>query len=193
MIVAFARKIRGLSAERQEQILQEKGYKKIYVDGREAEDFDAAKRALRKGEALGIVVGHVLGDYQRDIYDAAEALFDEGKGIHEVSTDRTAFGHGNLIIPDAYARLRGLQSAGSKKEMQRRGSEGGKKSARVRRKGRMPKAMAEKIWFDRTLDTDEAVRQINSHPDYPGTWGRTTLFDKLGGRGVTPGPKPKSK
>ena len=148
MRTGYVRQFRRWPCDKQIAYLLEKGVprKHIYVEGSGAETLAAAIRATRKGEYLEVVALRAFGDSLRKIRKAYEQLLAKGAGVIEATTDRKSSDFGIPLYHDAHRALHGEASAGSKAEMSRRGSKGGKLAAAKHELKRMPASQARQIW-----------------------------------------------
>lgn len=187
MLRGYVRSSKAYSASRQLAVLRAAGIpdRVIYVD-----EFVGALRSLRKGDALAIAGFRTLGDSKKEIIAALDKIHDKGFYAVDAATGRRSDRRdGPKLMAEAAAELSNERRGGDIGKLARMGAEA---SARVRANARLPLAICEKFWFDKTLNNIEVMERINSFPGYTKPWGPSSLYRKLGAREVVAGRPPKA-
>lgn len=155
--------------------------------------------SIRAGDFLWIADTTVLADGRRDYMHALKILTDKKVAVREGRTGRVSLPphSGQFMALDASKRWSSANKGFGDLTPEEAGELGGKKTARHRRKLKLPKAEAAHIWFDKSrahLKTDEIVAKINEvgrDKGFRAEWSVASLYRAFKGRGVYAGPKVK--
>lgn len=143
------------------------------------EAFPEPDWGLRSGEGLAVLRAADLGLDRRTIPAAVQWVQDQGAEVIEFPSMREA-GAGVAMLADALRYLHGAARGMTPEEAQAKA----KVREQVRRKGRMPKVQALKIWRSaRYRKFEDALAKM------PG-WSKRTAYDELGPRNTGSG-RPK--
>lgn len=182
MMRGLIRDTKTFPASRQEKILADAGVKAIYRD-----DFEGCLKSLRKGDTMAVSGLRALAGNRRGIVARLDEVHDKGNAVIDAATLRRSDGrHGPNLMAEAIADLAN-EKRGPGDSAAENGSKGGKKSARSKRQGRMPKTTASAYWLDRSLTNTQALERMNADPNYPREWTVVTAYRNLGRRGALAG------
>lgn len=168
--------------EREETILIRAGMspRYVYLEGRESETLSEAIRALRSGGLVAVVGGlRAFGDKRGAIMASLAEVHNRGGVVLDIDTGLRSDRNGAEMLDGALRKITGQSRMppGKAEAM-------AAKSARVRRKGRMPKREALVFWRDPALTARQAIELMTG-------WQLRTAYDHLGSRGLPSGRLPK--
>lgn len=182
MLRGFVRENRSFPVSKQKAVLIAAGVpeRAIYEN-----ELAAAIKSLRKDDMLAVAGLRSLGTSRREIISALDKVHNAGKCVIDAATGRKSDGRYAVnLMAEAVSDLANERRGENLKSIARLGAAA---SAKVRTAGRMPLDMASIFWFDKRLRNNEAVEQINGHPDYRKPYSPGTLYRKLGPREVVAG------
>lgn len=180
MRIAYVNPFRRWPEEKQIEFHEQNGVKKIYVEGRGPENFEAARRALRKGDALEVVSLRCLGTGRNAIRASYAAIRERGASVFISPTGGVVGDDGLDELAKSLAEIHGEASSPSKTELIRRAKKGGQAMKRKAANGRMAKREALQIWRDPQYSVPEAIALM-------GGWTAASAYRNLGKRGVPAG------
>lgn len=172
----------GFTQAQQIKILDPQPEDKLYIEGRGAENFERAVKSLRNGHMLEVAGGfRPLGDSPTMMLENLEPLDRYGKVIFDPEAQQRSDKHYSAMVRRFMARIRGEKSIGNRAPDI--GRLGGLALAEKRRKARMPKERARKVWLDKKYERNSAALK-----HMPG-WTEPTAYKNLGKSGRKPGRK----
>ena len=187
MLRGYTRHLKNYATSTQERRLRDAGVKIIYRD-----DLPDAISSLRKGDMLAVTGLFVLGTNRPAIVGVLDRIHAIGAAVYDVVTGWDTNGHkAAALLSNAVAALANKERGPDRATAQEAGRKGALSDKRRARK--MPMSEAEQYWHDKRLTNDEAMAQVNGHPDYSRTWSYSTLYRHLGPRGTVPGPRNSKK
>lgn len=143
-------------------------------------------RALRPGDAAGVVTLGRLAASRAAIREVLAAIHGKGVVVHEIGTKRRSDRHGAEMAFDAADELAGDKRTLKRADAKRYGSLGGIAAAAKRAEKRLPVKQARAVWKD--LQHYPTVAEAIEHmPD----WEPRTAYRTFGKRG-SPAGRPKS-
>lgn len=191
MLRAYIRAIPGLSEARQIDMAKEAngGAEPVmYVEAKgtfptERDNAIRSLRASKRPDELGVARLAILANDRPGLRAILATIKDKGFVIRETSTGRVlAPADWPDAILDAVNYWTSRMRRFGDMTYSEAGAEGGKALAKKRRKQRMSKIEAAKIWLDPTLTGDEAIAKINADDTYEWKWSVTTAHRILGPR-----------
>lgn len=176
----YIRPSRRHSERAQRKVLEGAGA--IYVEGPEA-TLQHLISALRPKDIVLVTTLGRLGRSRRDLQVAIDDIHSRKAIIVEATTQRRSNRADDLkdMIFDAVDELAEDRRVLTGKKAREYGSQGGKEAAKRAASKRMPKAEAERIWFDlRNKTTRDAIDQMRG-------WTLRMAYTHFGGRLGVPG------
>lgn len=172
---------RAFGAVAQENVLRAAGVKTLYKD-----DIDAAIKSCRNGEALWVVGLRGLASSRTGIENAVYRLHAKRAWAVDAVTMCRSDGPDGAILMSRAIKDLANERLGGHAAARADGAKGGAKAGRNRRAKKMPAAMAEKIWHDKTLTNAEAIEKI-ADACYQFGWSASACYKNFGKRAVKVG------
>lgn len=171
---------RRSAASAQIASLEAAGVTVIYVEGRKAENYEAAFRSVRKGQGLAVRTLADLATNRSELRERLAAIHAKGSYVVETDTGRDSRKDAADMIFDAADVLGQARKGHSSKLAAKFGAMGGRPKA----KRAMSKVDAERIWFDRRIETnEEAIAQMDG-------WSMPAAYREFGKSGRPAGKRP---
>lgn len=187
----WVRKSPRCSEQKQLKALESAGVDPIYINGKHENVTDFISSLRAKDEACVYTLARLAS--QRDALEhAIDDIHKKECVIVEISTGLRSDSRDEFktMMFGAMREITGDRRTLSPERALFYGEQGGRPP-----KEKMPKAEAEAIWFDRRLNSDDAIAKMRG-------WGKRTAYDVFGKRGAAAGrpikaeepkPAPKSK
>lgn len=157
MLRGYVLPSRRSAASAQIRELEASGVTLYYVEGKGAECFDVAFKSLRKGDGLAVATLADLALNRDELRERLSAIHDKGCYVLETKRNRDSRKHGIEMVLDAADELGQRRKGHDPKWAKKYGKLGGRPKA----KRAMSREDAEKIWFDRRIETNsEALSRM---------------------------------